>query len=298
MRAAPGVVLIGLLACTASPPTPPPAPTTEAVLEPFGARGALDGIAVPGDGERRLCDAACVDAHRQACTPGRAWRLRMTNPGMSHDVIVTATGLVRHTLGERALFSIDGEQALLCLPGCGRPPGTCLPFPFRFRANTIKGDGVKTMSAAQLRERCPRTDRDGPRWRGHASRRVTLACPDYQLGFVVIPALVPVRDALIRARVTRPDDLAVWLGGLLVAISIDGDELEQFTVLEEAPCAELALPPGYAIDDEASHVTRMRAAAAAAPDSLQLPADDAAPRTMTDMMALLAGPLCRAYLAN
>jgi hypothetical protein len=248
------------------------------------------GTLIAGQPTRRLCDSACVRAHEKVCKADRIWRIKLAPEVGGWQLTVAVTGLVRFSVGERALFSVDSRIALGCLPRCGQGAGTCLPYPFVFRLATLSG-----LSS------CERRVTAGTPWHGWQTSRVELTCAERNVTIVVVPELAALRESLVLAGAIPEDDVSRTLDGLAVAAEFQQRRFELIKHVEPGTCADLRVPPHFSMRERAEDAADADTAWREASQLLQAEAAEgkrAQPTSVTGMFDSIDGEFCRAFHAG
>jgi hypothetical protein len=248
------------------------------------------GTLIAGQPTRHLCGAACIRAHENVCKDDRIWRVKLAPDVGGWQLTVAATGLVRFSVGERALFSVDSRIALGCLPQCGQGAGTCLPYPFVFRLATLSG-----LSS------CERRVTAGAPWHGWQTSRVELTCAERNVTIVVVPALAALRESLVLAGAIPEDDVSRTLDGLAVAAEFQQRRYELVKHVEPGTCAELRVPAAFSMRERAEDVADADVAWRQASQLVQTEAAEgkrAKPTSVTGMFDSIDGEFCRAFHAG
>lgn len=226
------VVFALLAACAGTTPvsTAPPAP------EVIAAPGPLAGEPMRTRPGSRACTEGCLNAHVDSCAAGeQVWRVESDRfAALFGTIHVSTSGFTRLDLPERDLYGVDGTIWQSCVSGCGGLRGACVPYPFRIHVGSLK-----------WADDCTFTNAPAQPWHGYASETLHAVCKTTSLDLRLVPALEPVRDALIASGMWDQGAPTNAFHGLVVGVRLPTDEYDLFTDIAEEDCDALALPEGY-----------------------------------------------------
>jgi hypothetical protein len=147
-------------------------------------------------------------------------------------------------MAEKTLLGADGNQWLACMTRCpdaSADSPVCLPYVFPVHLS-LDHDGSCKVS----------TDGAEP-WHGHGSYWLRMSCDTGVSGTLrVVPELRAVRDALIASGLIRSLDKLAGIDGLVVEMTLGGENLFSLGPPAAVGCDRFDYPAGFAVHaDEA-----------------------------------------------
>jgi hypothetical protein len=217
---------------------------------------------------------ACVEARQASCVAGgdKAYRLATGNLG---TVTVSAVGLLRLDFGGKQMFGVDGHDWLACMPTCpgGAATPVCIPYHFKL---TISGE-VEPACAAQPTE--PTT------WHDRPAQRLRWSCPSATIEMLLVPELVPARDALLEVGAIASRSRLAQLDGLVVQMKVGTEVVFDIGSVDQVPCRELEIPAGHRRVDKASDFAAMRELAPEAEQNFRAATSEGGKRLSASILA-------------